>query len=70
MIATHVGKSYPNLIDPNEIPGRRMKIGGAIRAKMLGWANDSAEFISDSYNTVIPIFKGVVVGKDSISVTL
>ena len=47
-----------------------MKIGGAIRAKMLGWGNDSAEFISDSYNTVIPILKGVIVGKDSISVTL
>ena len=66
MITAHVGKSYPNLINPGEIPGRRMKIGGAIRAKMLGEANDDAEFISESHDSAIPIFKGIVVGTDSI----
>ena len=66
MITAHVGKSYPNLINPSEVPGRRMKIGGAIRAKMLGEANDDAEFISESHDSSIPIFKGIIVGTDSI----
>ena len=66
MITAHVGKSYPNLINPSEVAGRRMKIGGAIRAKMLGEANDDAKFISESHDSAIPIFRGIIVGTDSI----
>ena len=66
MVTAHVGKSYPNLINPSEISGRCIKIGEAIRAKMLGEANDDAEFISESHDSAIPIFKGIVIETDSI----
>ena len=45
MVTDHIGKSYPNLI----------------RAKMLGEANDDVEFISESHDSAIPIFKGIVI---------
>ena len=66
MVTDHIGKSSPNLINPSEIPGRRIKIGGAIRAKTLGEANDDGEFIPESHDSAIPIFKGIVIGVNGI----
>ncbi|KAF8800414.1 hypothetical protein BYT27DRAFT_7148740 [Phlegmacium glaucopus] len=54
----HVGKSYPNLVDPEAANDGRLKIGGAIRARSLGAAHD------DPYDSLIPILRGIVVGTD------
>ena len=60
-VVTVVGESYPNVVDP-KAPSNdgRLKIGGAIRARSLGEAHD------DSFDSVIPILKGIVVGTDRI----
>ena len=63
-ITYHVGKDYPNLVNRKEISDGRDKIGGAIRARSLGQANVDVEFNSDS---LIPIFRGIIVGVDKIS---
>jgi len=57
---THIGKSYPNLIDPEAPSDARLKIGGAIRARSLGEAHD------DPFDSIIPILRGIVVGTDRI----
>ena len=63
----HVGKQYPNLINPNETVGRRMKIGGAIRARMVGKnAIDDIDSGSSSHSSTIPIFRGIKVGADRV----
>jgi hypothetical protein len=38
-VVTHIGESYPNVVDPKAPNGGRMKIGGAIRARSLGLAH-------------------------------
>lgn len=63
LLTTHVGKSYPNLVDPNATKDGRLKIGGAIRARSLGEDTDDYEWVDDP---LIPIFKGIVVGGDRI----
>jgi len=67
LTSIHVGKLYPNLIHPNEIAGGRMKIGGAIRARMVGknMVDDVVDSVSSS-TTTIPIFRGIIVGADRI----
>lgn len=63
----HVGKLYPNLINPNEIAGGRMKIGGAIRARTVGKnVVDNVDSGSSSRSLTIPIHKAVTVGADRI----
>ena len=60
-VVTLVGDSYPNVID-HKAPkdGRRLKIGGAIRARAIGEAHD------DPFDSVIPILRGIVIGTDRI----
>ena len=65
-IPMHISKCYPNLINSNEIPDGRMKIGGAIRARKLG-KNVVDDFRSDSSDSMIPILRGIVVGVDRLS---
>ena len=60
-VVTVVGESYPNVIDPKAPNDGRLKIGGAIRARSLGEAHD------DSFDSIIPILKGIVVGTDRIA---
>ena len=62
-IPMHISESYPNLINSNEIPDGRMKIGGAICARKLG-KNVDDDFKSDSSDSMVPIFKGIIVGVD------
>ena len=59
-VVTHVGESYPNVVDPKAPDDERLKIGGAIRARSIGEAHD------DPFDSVIPILKGIVVGTDRI----
>ena len=59
-VATLVGESYPNVVDPKAPKDGRLKIGGAIRARSIGQAHD------DPYDSVIPILRGIVVGTDRI----
>ena len=59
-VATLVGESYPNIVDPNAPNDGRLKVGGAIRARQLGEAHD------DVFDSVIPILRGIVVGTDRI----
>ena len=66
-MSIHVGKQYPNLINPNEIGGGRMKIGGAIRARMVGKnAMDDVDSGSSFHASTIPIFGGIIVGADRV----
>jgi hypothetical protein len=57
-VVTHIGESYPNVIDPKAPNDRRMKIGGAIRARSLGEAHD------DPSEFVMPI--AITIGSDRI----
>lgn len=57
---THIGESYPNVVDPKAPNNGRLKVGGAIRARSLGEAHD------DPFDSVIPILRGIVVGTDRI----
>ena len=59
-VVTHVGESYPNVIDLKATNEGRLKIGGAIRARSIGEAHD------DSFDSVIPIMRGIVVGTDRV----
>ena len=59
-VVTHVGESYPNVVDPKAPNDERLKVGGAIRARSIGEAHD------DPFDSVIPILKGIVVGTDRI----
>ena len=61
-VVTVVGESYPNVVDPKVSTSNdgRLRIGGAIRARSLGETHD------DSYDSVIPILRGIVVGTDRI----
>ena len=59
-VVTHVGESYPNIVDAKAPNDERLKIGGAIRARSIGEAHD------DPFDSVIPILKGIVVGTDRI----
>ena len=59
-VATLVGESYPNIVDPKAPNDGRLKIGGAIRARPLGEVHD------DAFDSVIPIMRGIVVGTDRI----
>ena len=59
-VVTHIGESYPNVVDLKAPNDGRLKIGGAIRARSLGEAHD------DPYDSVIPILRGIVVGTDRI----
>ena len=59
-VVTLVGESYPNVVDPKASNDERLKIGGAIRARSLGEAHD------DSFDSLIPVLRGIVVGTDRI----
>ena len=59
-VVTVVGESYPNVVDPKAPNDGRLRIGGAIRARSLGEAHD------DSFDSVIPILRGIAVGTDRI----